>query len=122
VTLTELHRGSGHAGNLTTGWVVSVLLHGCLAVWALLFVQRIQLVPQLEPFKWNVMLVSPVSPPAQPSPTTSVPVENPPPTQPTNHTSGTASASRDRAKEVGTPSASPTGHAGHGSTDTTATG
>lgn len=38
---------------------MSCLLHGSLAVAAILFVQRIQLAPQAEPFKWNVAMVAP---------------------------------------------------------------
>jgi periplasmic protein TonB len=83
VTLMELHRGSDHAGNHTAGWVISVVLHGSVVVGALLFVQRVQMAPQSEPFKWNVALVSSDSPPAPSSATSSL-VENPLPTQPTN--------------------------------------
>lgn len=96
MSFAELHRGSDRAGNYTVGWVVSVLLHGSLAAWALLFVQRIQLAPQLEPFKWNVALVSsdtqsissaassslapnPVSTPARPTIPSAMPPTQPAP-------------------------------------------
>jgi hypothetical protein len=39
-----------------------------------------------------------------------------------NHTSGTDSAPRDGAKEVGTPSATAIGYGSHNSTDITAAG
>ena len=41
------------------GWLVSVLLHGAVALTAILTVKHIQLAPQDEVFKWNVALVSP---------------------------------------------------------------
>jgi len=83
VTITEWHRSSASAGSYVAGWVVSLVLHASLAAWAALFVQRIQLAPQLEPFKWNVALVSPAPSPVQSSPTTSAQVEQRPPSQPT---------------------------------------
>ena len=46
-------------GPRATGWLVSCLLHGSLAVAAILFVQRMQLAQQPEPFKWNVTMVEP---------------------------------------------------------------
>jgi protein TonB len=61
VTITEWHRSSAYAGNYAAGWVVSMLLHGSLAVGAVFFVQQVQLAPQLDPFKWDVTLVSSVS-------------------------------------------------------------
>ena len=45
-------------GPRATGWLVSCLLHGSLVFAAVLFVQRIQLAPQPEPFKWNVAMVA----------------------------------------------------------------
>ena len=70
--LTELHRGSDNVGNHTAGWVVSVLLHSSVVVGALLFVQRVQLAPQTEPFKWNVAIVSSVSQPTPSSASSSL--------------------------------------------------
>lgn len=67
MTIAELYRGGDHAGAHAAGWVISVLLHCGLIVGALLFVQRVQLAPQSEPFRWNVALVSSDSPPI-PSP------------------------------------------------------
>lgn len=40
------------------GWVLSCMLHGSLVIGSLLFVQRIRLAPEAEPFKWNVAMVS----------------------------------------------------------------
>ena len=83
MTITEWHRSSADAGSYMAGWVASMLLHGSLAVGAVFFVQHVQLAPQLDPFKWDVTLVSSVSSPAQSSATSSAHVENPPPTEPT---------------------------------------
>ncbi len=78
-------RAGGQKDAHVQGWLVSVLLHGTVAFAAILLVKQIQLVPQSEPFKWNVAMVSttlPVKPttspsnqvPASPAPsTTSVP-------------------------------------------------
>jgi protein TonB len=48
------------------GWLVSVLLHGTVALAAILTVKQIQLAPQDEAFKWNVAMVSSTQP-AQPT-------------------------------------------------------
>ncbi len=47
------------ASPLATGWLVSCLLHGSLAVASILFVQRMELARQAEPFTWNVTMVEP---------------------------------------------------------------
>lgn len=75
----DLNQGSDNVGDHTAGWVVSLLLHGGVVVAALLFVQRVQLDPQTEPFKWNVAIVSSDS---QPSPfaASSSTAPSPPPT------------------------------------------
>lgn len=56
-----------HVSPTVTGWLVSCILHGSLGFMALLFVQRIQLAPQAEPFKWNIAVITsssiPVAPP-----------------------------------------------------------
>jgi protein TonB len=79
------------------GWLVSILLHGAVALIALILVTQAQLSPQEEPFKWNVAMVSPTqpvtattSPPHQstphsvspPPPTPASPVQQNAPTQP----------------------------------------
>ena len=79
------------------GWLVSILLHGAVALIALILVTQAQLSPQDEPFKWNVAMVSPTqpvtattSPPHQstaqsvppPPPTPTSPVQQNAPTQP----------------------------------------
>ena len=90
----EPHRSGDHQVAHVQGWLVSVLLHGTVALAAILFVKQIQLAPQDEPFKWNVAMVSTTQPvqstasspnqapaPAVPS-TTSVPSPHMPQTAP----------------------------------------
>ncbi len=48
-------------GPVAASWVVSCLLHAGLAFAAVLFVQRIQLAAQTEPFQWDVAVVSTLS-------------------------------------------------------------
>ena len=55
----EPHRAGSHKDAHAQGWLVSVLLHGTVALAAILLVKQIQLAPQDEPFKWNVAMVSP---------------------------------------------------------------
>lgn len=87
---TGPHCSENHKEAHVQGWLVSILLHGTVALAAILFVKQVQLAPQDEAFKWNVAMVSPTQhvqstvsarsqTPAQPVPsTTSAP---PPPTQ-----------------------------------------
>ena len=49
------------------GWLVSVLLHGTVALTAILIVKQIQLTPQDEAFKWNVAMVASAQPTASSS-------------------------------------------------------
>lgn len=74
---TGPHCSENHKEAHVQGWLISILLHGTVALAAILFVKQVQLVPQDEAFKWNVAMVSPTQ--HVPS-TTSVP---PPPTQQT---------------------------------------
>ena len=60
------HRFGGQREAHVQGWLVSVLLHGTVALAAILTVKQIQLAPQDEAFKWNVTMVSPTQP-AQPT-------------------------------------------------------
>ena len=76
---TGPHRSGGHKEAHVQGWLVSVLLHGTVALAALLLVKQIQLVPQDEPFKWNVAMVSPAQPV---QPTASSPNQAPAPSVP----------------------------------------
>ena len=81
----EPYRSRGQKEAHVQGWLVSVLLHGTVALTAILLVKQIQLVPQNESFKWNVAMASPAQPvqpttsprnqaPTPPAPsTTSVP-------------------------------------------------
>jgi protein TonB len=79
VIAAEPHRSGGHKDAHAQGWLVSILLHGTVALAATLLVKQIQLVPQDQPFKWNVAMVSPAQPvqstalPQSQAPTPSVP-------------------------------------------------
>ncbi|MCX5728186.1 MAG: TonB family protein [Nitrospirae bacterium] len=73
------HRSGGQKDAHVQGWLVSVLLHGTVALAAILLVKQIQLAPQGEPFKWNVAMVSPTQPV---KPTTSTPSQAPAPSVP----------------------------------------
>jgi len=79
VIAAEPHRSGVHKDAHVQGWLVSVLLHGTVALAAILLVKQIQPAPQDEPFKWNVAMVSsaqPVQPAASPpnqAPAPSVP-------------------------------------------------
>jgi periplasmic protein TonB len=71
------HRSGNYKDAHVRGWLVSVLLHGTVALAAILIVKQIQLSPQNEPFKWKVAMVmpaQPVTPPASPT------YQAPPPT------------------------------------------
>ena len=92
MSVAEPYRAGSHKEAHVQGWLVSILLHGTMALVAILFVKQVQLAPQDEAFKWNVAMVSPTqsvqptasSPNQAPSrsipPTTSAPS---PPTQQT---------------------------------------
>ncbi|MEO5956972.1 MAG: TonB family protein [Nitrospiraceae bacterium] len=78
------HRSGIQKKAHSLGWLVSILLHGAVALIALMLVTQSQLSPQDKPFKWNVAMVSPTQPV---TPTTSPPhqstpqsVLSPPPT------------------------------------------
>ena len=58
----EPDRSGGHKEAHVQGWLVSVLLHGTVALAAILLVKQFQLAPQDEPFKWNVAMVSTTQP------------------------------------------------------------
>lgn len=64
----EPHRSRGHKGAHVQGWIISVLLHGTVALTAVLLVNQVHIVPKNEAFKWNVAMVSPTQ---QVQPTTS---------------------------------------------------
>ena len=57
--IAEPHRPGSHKGARVQGWLVSILLHGTVAVAAILFMRQIHLDPQNEAFKWNVAMVTP---------------------------------------------------------------
>ena len=52
------------SSSMATGWLLSCLLHGGLALATILFVQRIHLAPQRDLFQWNVAMVATLSPSA----------------------------------------------------------
>ena len=56
------HRSGSPKEAHVQGWLVSVLLHGTVALATILLVKQIQLAPRDEPFKWNVAMVSPTQP------------------------------------------------------------
>jgi len=60
------HRSGRQKDAHVQGWLISVLLHGTVALAAFLLVKQIQLAPQDKPFKWNIAMVSPTQP-AQPT-------------------------------------------------------
>lgn len=55
------HTQEDQATAFATGWLLSCLLHGTLAIVALLFVQRLQLGPQSKSFQWDVAMIAPLS-------------------------------------------------------------
>ena len=63
----EPHRVGVQKDAHVQGWLVSVLLHGTVALTAILTVKQIHLAPQGEVFKWNVAMVSPAQPTASSS-------------------------------------------------------
>jgi protein TonB len=79
VIAAEPHRSGGYKEAHVQGWLVSVFLHGTVALAAILFVKQIQLAPQDEPFKWNVAMVSTTQPV---QPTASSPNQAPAPSVP----------------------------------------
>ena len=69
------HRSGIRKEAHSLGWLVSILLHGALALITLILVTQAQLSPQDKPFKWNVAMVSPTQPV---TPTTSPPHQSTP--------------------------------------------
>lgn len=51
----------GPTGPVAASWLISCVLHAGLAVAAVLFVQRMQLAAQTEPFQWDVAVVATLS-------------------------------------------------------------
>lgn len=71
------HHSRSQKGAHVQGWLVSALLHGTVALTALLFVKQIQLAPQDEAFTWDVAMASPaqqVQPTASPRNQTPAPL------------------------------------------------
>jgi protein TonB len=61
------------AGPVAASWLISCLLHAGLAFAAVLFVQRIQLAAQTEPFQWDVAVVATLSTSVKDTPSTQLP-------------------------------------------------
>ena len=99
----EPHHSGGHQDAHVQGWLVSVFLHGTVVLAAILFVKQIQLVPQDEPFKWNVAMVSTTQPV---QPTASSPNQAPAPAVPST-TSVTSSHMQQTAPAQTLPSPQP---------------
>ncbi|MDP1947146.1 MAG: energy transducer TonB [Nitrospirota bacterium] len=80
----EPHRSGTRKEAHSLGWLVSILLHGAVALIALILVTQAQLSPQDDPFKWNVAMVSPTQPvtatTSPPHQSTAPSVSPPPPT------------------------------------------
>lgn len=62
MTVARPHRSGIQKGAHVQGWLVSVLLHGTVALIAIILVTQVQLSPQDEAFKWNVAIVAPTAP------------------------------------------------------------
>ena len=97
------HRSGGQKDAHVQGWLVSVLLHGTVALAGLLFMKQIHLAPQGEPFKWNVAMVSPTQPV---QPTASPPNQAPAPLVPST-TSGPSPLVQQTAPAQTLPSPQP---------------
>ena len=91
------HPSERQKGSYSLGWLVSILLHGAVALIALILVTQAQLSPQDEPFKWNVAMVSPTQPvtattsPPHKSTAPSVPPPTPTPASPVQQNAPTPS-------------------------------
>ncbi len=55
----EAHQVEGPKEAHAQGWVVSILLHGTVALTAILLMKQVTIMPKDEAFKWNVAMVSP---------------------------------------------------------------
>ena len=58
----EPDRSRGQKEAHVKGWLISILLHGTVAFAAILLVKQTHLAPQVEPFKWDVAMISPTQP------------------------------------------------------------
>jgi periplasmic protein TonB len=56
------HRSGGQKNAHVQGWLVSVLLHGTVALTAILLMKQTPLVPQDQAFTWDVAMTSPAQP------------------------------------------------------------
>ena len=92
---TGPHRSGGQKGAHIQGWLVSILLHGTVALTALLLMKQPQLAPQEQAFTWDVAMSStaqPVQPPASPQnqdPASIAPSKTAPPSHHVQQTAST---------------------------------
>lgn len=59
MSAAKLHRSGDQKEAHVQGWLVSILLHGTVGLAAILLMKQVSLIPKIEPFKWNVAMVSP---------------------------------------------------------------
>jgi hypothetical protein len=52
------HQSQGSKEAHAQGWLVSVLLHGTVALTTTLLMKQVTIMPNDEAFKWNVVMVS----------------------------------------------------------------
>ncbi len=110
---TGPYRSVSHKEAHVQGWLVSILLHGTMALAAILFVKQVQLAPQDEAFKWNVAMVSTLqsvqpttsSPNQVPSRSIPPPTSTPPPPMQQTMPAQTLSSPHPLAQQM-TPSIS----------------
>ena len=56
------HRSGGRRDAHVQGWVVSVILHGTVALAAILVIKQVQPAPHDDAFRWDVAMTSPAQP------------------------------------------------------------
>lgn len=91
------HRSGNQKEAHVQGWLISLLLHGTVALVAILIVQQTQFTPQEEAFKWNVAMVSPpqtVTPTPSPPSQAHTPSSPSAPPTPSSHVPPTAPVQR----------------------------
>ena len=86
-------RSGGQRDAHVQGWLVSVLVHGTVALAAILLVKQVPLAPQDEAFTWDVAMVlpgQPVHPTASPQNQSQTPFVPPTTSTPSHHIQQTA--------------------------------
>src|SRR5512138_3601858 len=89
---TEPHRSGVRKHAHIEGWLVSVLLHGTVALVAILLMKQIQPTSQDEAFKWNVIMASTVQPAASPRNEDPAPIAQSKTSRPSHHIQQTPSS------------------------------